>query len=136
MLLFDFPYHSVTERYPESSTRVQFGGGYTFVSKPVAPDQRIFSLNFPALIYYTNPNGSADRSINPKVNLWKLRDFYQAHRLYEMFVYELPADDGNRVTVRFNKPLEIPAGVPGGTGVVQGIQVELIEQPGITPTVT
>lgn len=124
---FDFPYHKVSTTYPESSIRVQFGRSYTFATKPDAPDQRIFTLEFALLKYFLNDMEEVDATINPTINLAALEAFYQAHRLWDTFTYPHPVY-GN-LDVKFNKPLEIPAGVEGGDGAVQKISVELIEQP-------
>lgn len=41
---FNFPYHTVGTDYSDNSTRVQFGRGYVFASRPEAPPQRLFTL--------------------------------------------------------------------------------------------
>ena len=119
METFDFPYFTQATKYPESSTRVAFNNGYTFTAEPTAPDTRTFSLTFPAMIYYLND------TTNPTLNLFRLEKFYQRHRLHKKFLFPHPVY--GTLEVRFNKPLEIPDGTPGGAGVVEKIQIELIE---------
>lgn len=129
---FYFPYHTFSAKYPESSVRVQFGNNWTFTAKPDAPDVRQITLKFQAMKYYPptiDGNGVATQDIttNPEINLAALEKFYQDHRLHKKFIYPHPVY-GDMV-VKFQRPLEIPEGVQGGDGVVEGIEVELMEQP-------
>ena len=124
---FNFPNHMVKTEYPRSSDSVQFGGAYTFVNKPVAPDQRVFVLNFAAMKYYVNPDGSIDVTTDPQNNYRVLQEFYETERLYNEFIYPHPVL-GN-ITVRFKDPLQDPDGISGGMGAVKSFQIKLIEQP-------
>lgn len=127
METFDFPLHVVEDQYPESSATVRFGGGYQFASKPRGPDQITFKLSFDAMWFYESSPGVVDATVNPKINMQVLIDFYEAHRLYQPFIYPHPTR-GN-VVVRFAKPLAVPKGVKKGNGVLEAFQVELIQQP-------
>ncbi|KGM36127.1 hypothetical protein [Inquilinus limosus] len=128
METFNFPRHKFRTQYPESSFRVQFGNSYTFVSKPSAPDQRLFILTFQLVKYYVNGAGQADASIvGEATNAAALDGFYARHRLYEKFIYPHPVY-GN-VVVRFQKPLEIPDGIEGGDGAIENLEVQLLEHP-------
>lgn len=129
MANFNFPYHTFTTEYPESSFRVNLGGSYQFSAPPVAPDQRIFTLHFKALKYFI-VSGVVDKSVSPEVNLARLEDFYDLHKLHATFTYPHPVH-GN-IPCRFNKPLKIPKGTEGGNGVVENIEIELIEMPGMS----
>lgn len=124
---FNFPFHRVETKYPESSFRVQFGNSYTFVSKPSAPDQRTFILKFPTMVYYVDGGGDIDLAVNPTFNMAVLEAFYATQRLFEKFVY--PHAILGNLTVRFNRPLVIPEGFVGGSGAVKAFDVELLEQP-------
>ena len=123
---FNFPHHTVETRYPESSFRLQFGKSYVFAGKPSAPDQRIFSLKFPTMVYYLD-GSTIDLTPNPTFNMAVLEAFYTTHRLYEKFTYP-HAVLGNLI-VRFHKPLIIPEGIKGGSGAVKPFDVEFMEQP-------
>jgi len=127
MQTFDFPYHRVQDTYPTSSTVVQFGGGYQFATKPRGPDQIIFKLHYKAMWFYERGPGAVDRMINPKINMQRLIDFYEAHRLYEPFLYPHPTR--GLVTVRFSKPLDVPKGIEGGNGQTESFQLEFTLQP-------
>lgn len=118
--------------YPESGTRVQFGNNWIFSSKPNAPDQRIFKLTFGALKYivFIDPETGAQSTdvVNElQYNLGALEYFYQQHRLWKSFSFWHPVHQWT--LCRFNKPFEVPVGAPGGSGFVNNINVELIEQP-------
>lgn len=125
METFNYPYHKTSTRNPESSGRVQFGNSYVFTSEPVAPDQRVFRLDFSGLKYYLDQNDDVDPSINPELNMKSLIDFYGRHKLHKSFLYTHPVH--GVVEVRFNAPLEEPTTRVGGSGVTEAFTVELIE---------
>lgn len=127
MKTFNFPYHRVGDAYPQSSTPVQYGGGYEFASKPRGPDQIVFKLNFAAMWYFEGPPGFVDATREPERNMAALQAFYEEHRLYEKFIY--PHARRGNVVVRFKKPLEIPEGVIGGNGMLPSFTIELTLQP-------
>ena len=134
MAVFNFPYHKVGTKYPNSGTRIQMGNSYQFSAPSPAPDQRIFRLKFALLQYFTTPAGQMDRTTMPEINLALLDDFYQAHKLHASFTYNHSVY--GPLTCKFNQPLEIPHGLEGGNGVVRDIEVELIECPGISQSGT
>lgn len=132
METFSWPNHTLAVRYPDSGYRATLGGSYQFAAEPVVPDQREFVLRFEALQFFTQwdeANGLwvPDRTRLPEINLWLLDDFYRAHRTWKSFIYLNPLY--GQVEVKFSTPLEIPHGTKGGNGVVQGIEVRLLEQP-------
>lgn len=100
---FDFPYHTVGDEYPESSTLVRFGSGYQFASKPKGPDQIIFHLAITGLFWWIDRDGNIDWASNPLGNAGLLQKFYEGHRMYAPFLYNHPTR--GIVTVRFHKPL-------------------------------
>lgn len=124
---FDFPYHKVRTTYPASTTRVQMGNSWEFVSAPKAPDQRTFELIFRGMQYFVKSNGEIDRTVNTQRNMALLEDFYQEHQQWKSFYYVHPVH--GTVTVRFMDPLDIPAGIDGGSGVVEEFQIKFIELP-------
>lgn len=129
MAIFNFPYHTYSTENPESSFRVKLGGSYQFSAPPSAPDQRIFKLKFPAMKYFVR-DGALDRNAQPQINLALLEDFYDLHKLHATFTYNHPVYGS--VACRFNKPLKVPEGTRGGNGVVENIEIELIEMPGLS----
>ena len=124
--VFPFMKHSYQIAWPDSSSRMQFGKGYTFAAKPNAPDQLQFTLHFPVMFVYATPDGTIDLNTNPELNMGLLVDFYERHRLYEKFVYD-SAYKGP-VTVRFANPLSFKMDPKGG-GAVEAFQIELVTQP-------
>lgn len=126
MQTFTFMKHTLEVQYPESSAKVKFGRGYTFVSKPRGADQILFILHFKAMwFWFTNPT-TYDKTKNPTINMAVLEDFYNAHKLYEPFIY--PHQTLGNVTVRFDQPLKYKL-VEGGNGQVEPFQLTLITQP-------
>lgn len=125
---FDFPYHVPRTSYPEDQT-VRFGGGYTFATKPDEKMERTFTLSFTAMKYYfdQNTNRWDDYTTNSNNNAHALEKFYIDHRMYKRFIY--PHDVLGNIVVRFKKPLEMPQGVMGGTGVLPPFEVQLVEHP-------
>lgn len=125
METFNFPYHKTRTEYPVNSTPIQFGQSYSFASKPAGPPQRTFILNFKAMKWYINSNGTIDVTTNPTFNMGALDAFYAAHQLWDTFVYPHPIY-GN-LNVRFADPLKHPEVEEGGTGVTQSFEIKLIE---------
>ncbi|MDH7796435.1 MULTISPECIES: hypothetical protein [unclassified Beijerinckia] len=135
--LFDFPYHKISDRYPESSKIVQYGRGYSFASAPIGPDQMIFKLRFDAMFHWLTLYEQIDRYTKPQLNIVLLQEFYEEVRMFTPFNYKHWRR--GLVTVRFNKPLPemmpmtekiIVDQVTGSRGhQVEGFDVELILQP-------
>jgi hypothetical protein len=139
--VFFFPFHKVQDEYPKNSVTTQFGNGYSFASAPIGPPQIMFHLDFPTMFWFTarSPDGPINRtfspSITPGLNLAALVDFYEAHQLYNTFMYPHPTR-GNVIT-RFSKPLITPKNLPqvlnfyeGYWGhMVEPFQIDLILQP-------
>jgi hypothetical protein len=126
METFDFPYFTWTVRYPESSTKVKFGRGYEFASKPKGPDQVTYILHFKTMEFFLNVAGNVSTTIQPKINMAKLEAFYNAHKMYEKFLINIPGK-GN-LTVRFVKPLEYKI-AENGQGTVDAFTLEVLTQP-------
>lgn len=130
MAVFNFPYHKVSHRYPESSFVAQLGNSYQYSAAPTAPDQRIFTLYFALMKWFVTPQGQLDKAAFPEINLALLEDFYNTHKRHYTFTYPHPIF--GELSCRFNKALMIPAGVTDGQGIVQSIELEFIEVPGLT----
>lgn len=126
MAVFNFPYHTIEVKYPESSVKVAFGGGYEFASKPKAPDQVEYTLSFPAMFFFETVPGVEDVTPHPAVNMTVLENFYNAHKMYEKFTYPHPTK-GN-IQVRFGDPLSYKI-VSNGKGRVEPFSIKLISQP-------
>lgn len=127
METFDFPYHTVETDNPDSGYRVQLGGSYVFTTPPTDPDQRTFTLRFPVMKFFLNGSGVLDSTIKPEINMKRLIDFYQNHKLYKSFQYNHPIH--GLLVVKFNKPLKEPEGIVNGDGATKEVTIELIETP-------
>ncbi len=134
---FDFPYHTIGDEYPESSTLVRFGRGYQFASKPNGPDQIIFHLVLSPLFWWLDADNNVDWTANPRGNAGTLQKFYETQRLYNKFYYPHPTR--GTVVVRFHKPIppfrSIKDAVSSDTETglrghqIEPVNVDLILQP-------
>lgn len=127
MAIFSFPYHTVKTKYAPSGFRVSFGGNYTFTAAPDAPTPRIFTLSFPdgAMKYFLNEADEIDPTIEPERNMQAMDDFYREHETWKSFTYNHPVYGA--LNVKFSKELEIPEGIKGGDGAVEGFSLEMTE---------
>lgn len=103
MKQFDFPFHKLSDEYPESSKSMSLGGGYSFASAPKGPDQITFHLDFEAMWFWVTLDGMHNSWIQPHINARRLQEFYEEHRMYKPFIF-LHEIRGRRV-VRFAKAL-------------------------------
>lgn len=127
MAVFPCTYFTYATRYPETGTRIQFGNSYTFAAGPTSPDQRVFTLSLAGMQYFVDDLGAIDLSQEPGRNMAVLEAFYNTHKLHLTFDFNHPVL--GLVQCKFNRPLDVPEGVPGGGGVVNDVSVELIEIP-------
>ena len=127
MDIFPFDKHIVRTEYPQNSTRVTLGSGYTFDATPDAPDARTFYLQFQGFAYFQTEAGEVDTTTEPTKNFALLDAFYQAHRLHVQFLYNHPAY--GQVVVKFKEPLKTPNPIRGGMGALDGFELTLVEVP-------
>lgn len=126
METFNFPKHTLSVKYPESSAKMTFGKGYEFATKPKGPDQVSYTLAFRGMFFFLNGDGTFDATSQPTINMATLEQFYTRHRLYEKFIYPHPAL-GNLV-MRFDTPLEYKI-QENGNGAVEPFTLTLLTQP-------
>jgi hypothetical protein len=125
METFDFPFFgSPTVEYPDDQKRLKLGRGYTFVTKPLDPIERIFKLNMTGMQWHVDQSGNVDATVDPQTNARALEIFYETHRLHGEFWFPRPGY-GN-VRVRFSKPLQMPQ-PEGNKGVIPAFEIELME---------
>lgn len=124
---FDFDYHSVSTKYPETGTRMKLGGSYTYSSTPTEPPARTITLHFAenAMRIHMTSRGVPDLEKDRAINFNRLDAFYRKHELHMAFVY--PHEIYGDLVVKFSKPLEMPQLTKGGW--VPSFSVELEEQP-------
>lgn len=127
METFSWMMHRFSTEYPETGFRVQLGNSYQYAAPPVAPDQRKITLKFATMKYFVNTAGVVDATIQPEINFLALENFYNAHKLWRKFYYNHPVY--GQLVCKFNKPLQVPDGIPDGGGCLEPFEVELIEVP-------
>lgn len=127
MAVFPCEYFTVQTKYPTSGTQVRLGNSYTYTAPPTAPDQRTFIVKVQGMQYFVASNGSIDTVTEPGRNMAVLEQFYNDHKMYMTFQFEHPVY--GTVDCKFSRPLEIPEGVAGGTGVLPTFDIEFIEIP-------
>ena len=127
METFVFPYHIMEVKYPDSGAAISFGGGYEFTSKPRAPDQVEYILNFEAMWFFTDlSDAKLDINKNPKMNMGLLEAFYNKHKMYGKFWY--PHQTQGLLKVRFAEPLSYKIAKAGG-GRVEPFSLRFKLQP-------
>ena len=124
--IFDFPYHLAKTDNP-SGVSIKLGGSYTFSTPPTDPDQRIFTLAFKGMKYFTDEDGDLTDVTFPQLNMFTLTKFYQRHKMFKSFRYTHPVH--GELEVKFNKPLVEEYPETGGFGVVKDFSIELLEIP-------
>lgn len=124
---FDFDYHSMSTKYPETGIRMKLGGSYTYTSTPTEPPARIITLHFDenAMRIFMTAPGVPDVTRDPAINFNRLDAFYRKHELHMSFIY--PHEIYGNLIVKFNKPLEMPKLTKGGW--VPSFSLEFEEQP-------
>lgn len=127
MATFPCTYFTYQTRYPESGIRVQLGNSYQYDVAPEAPDQRIFTLTLPGMQYFLTSGGAIDLVASPGRNMAVLEAFYNTHKRAMAFTFVHPVLGS--LQCKFNRPLEIPDGLPGGGGVLNPVTLELVEIP-------
>lgn len=126
MATFNFPFHKVETRNPESGFSVDMGGNYVFSSKPDAPDNRMFALDFETMRFFENSSGVLVSDVGIQYNMLTLIEFYQTHKLWKSFTYPHPIYGD--ITVRFARPLVEPKiREETNNGLVEPFQIELRE---------
>lgn len=125
---FDFPYFTEHTEYQDSARALKLGGGWDYVVEPVVPDPRLFNVNLKALVWYcdiVDGREVVNINVNPDLNAGRLDAFYARHRLFKPFYFNHPKY--GVVKVRFNEPLKLGEPTKNGGGVVENVQLKLIE---------
>lgn len=118
--------HRYSTAYAEGD-RVELGGSYMFAAEPDGPDQRVFTLYFDTMFYFTDSSGQLDKTVRPDINFGAFEDFYKSHRLWKTFTYNHPIY--GQLAVKFAKPLETPKGLANGNGALESFSIDLVEIP-------
>lgn len=121
----NFMNHKRDVKYLQNTSSVTLGNGYEFVSSPISPLLKEFTLYFTGFRYYFNDDGSIDYETNKdKNNVGALALFYEQMNMNNMFVYNDPVY--GKTMVRFKEPLSLPKTL-GPFAVVSDFSVVLTE---------
>lgn len=127
MATFPVKFFTFSTKYPNSGTRIQLGRSYQFDSPAEAPDQRLFLLRISGMQYFLDASDQIDEVVSQELNMAFLENFYNIHKMAVAFDFNHPVY--GTLSCKFNRPLEIPEGLPSGNGVLGAFEVELVEQP-------
>lgn len=121
----NFMNHKREFEFLKNVQAIELGNGYSYVSKPISPLLKKFTLKFTGFRYYFNSDGTPDSETNKSHNNFKtLLDFYETMNMCETFIYN--DEIYGPLTVRFAEPLKDP-GTSGPFGAVNDFQVVLQE---------
>lgn len=121
----DFKIHKREFKYLSNVMGIKMGNGYSFMSKPISPMLKEFTLHFTGYRYYFNNDGSIDYETNKnKNNLGALCQFYEEMNQCTTFIYN--DSQFGAVNVRFAEPLVIPQTM-GNRAVAEDFTIVLEE---------
>lgn len=121
----NFMNHKRDVKYLQNTSSITLGNGYEFVSSPISPLLKEFTLYFTGFRYYFNDDGSIDYETNKdKNNVGALALFYEQMNMNNMFVYNDSVY--GKTMVRFKEPLSLPKTL-GPFAVVSDFSVVLTE---------
>lgn len=125
---FDFcPNSLVPEMIPPDPTNGMSMNGWSFSAKPTIPFQRSWRITLHGMRWYTNAGtGLFDTTTDPTHNAARLEAFYQANGCWDTFSWTHPHISG-AMTVRFKVPVQIPAALSNSGGVINPLEVTLIQ---------
>lgn len=120
-----FKNHKREFKYLGNVTAVQLGNGYSYISKPIAPQLKEFTLSFSGYRFYFDEEGRLDYETNKELNnMGTLCQFYEEMNQYTTFVYN--DEQFGAVPVRFKEPLTVPK-TTGDRGFVEDFTITLVE---------
>lgn len=99
--------------------------GWHFSAKPSTPYQRKFRVTLFGLRWFLNSSGTYDDVTDPKHNARLLELFYQQNQTWSEFSWNHP--HLGELQVRFAEPVNVPRGVANGQGLVEEMEVMLVE---------
>src|SRR5690349_10079172 len=108
----------------DTSTTVTMNG-WLFASRPVSPMQRRFRVNLHGLRWYLNNDDTYDSTTNPTFNARALELFYEAHEQWKTFEWDHP--HFGTMEVKFAAPVNVPAAPKGNDGMLEPLEITLVE---------
>jgi hypothetical protein len=126
---FDFsPESQVPETLTRETSNTVTMNGWLFSARPTSPMQRRFRVRLHGLKWYLNDvDDTYDSTTDPTHNARAVELFYEAHEMWNPFTWTHP--HLGSLTVRFAAPVNVPAAPPGGDGLLEPLEVTLVEGP-------
>lgn len=127
MAAFEFcPDSQVPETISPPPVEATSMNGWSFSSRPSVPYQRKFKIKLHGLVWYLNTaTGLYDELTDPRHNARVLEKFYQAHQTWKEFTWRHP--HLGMMTCKFAEKLDVPAGISNSGGVLEALEVTLME---------
>lgn len=125
------PNSKVPETLTRETSNTVTMNGWLFSARPTSPMQRRFRLVVHGLRWYLNTDDTYDATTNPTINARALENFYSAHEMWDPFIFPHP-HLGNLV-VKFAAPLNVPAGQKDGGGLLEPLEIMLVEAGMVVP---
>lgn len=122
----NFMLHKLQTDIQPQGLQISLGGGYSFATDGGYPLVHKLQLKFTGYKFYLKEDKTIDYETNKNINnLGTLYKFYTEKRQNKIFSYDHPLL--GLINVRFENPLNIPAGVKNGNGLVEDFEVTLIQ---------
>jgi hypothetical protein len=119
------PQSLVVETIPPDPVQGVSMNGWAFVSKPQIPYQRRFKVTLHGMRWIMNSDGTYDVTTTPNTNARALEVFYQAHLIWDNFLFGHP-HLGN-LTCRFATAVTVPASPARNAGFLDPLEIMLVE---------
>lgn len=119
------PNGTVPETLPREASNTVTFGGWKFTARPTSPIQRAFRVRLHGLRWYLNTDGTYDKTTNPTINAAALEEFYSTYEQWAPFTWVHP--HLGLLTVKFNAPLAVPAGQVNAGGLLEPLEIMLVE---------
>jgi hypothetical protein len=128
MKTFKFcPDSLVPETLVRENAQVMSLGGWQFTARPTTPFQRRFKITLHGLRWYTYDDGRYDPVTDPDHNAHLLERFYAEHEMWKPFTWVHPHIGYAPIECRFQSLLNVPAAIPNSAGLIEPLEVNLIE---------
>jgi hypothetical protein len=119
------PNSLVPETIPPTPVQGVSMNGWGFSSKPAIPYQRTFRVTLHGMRWFLTASGTFDDATQQTINARWLEEFYQLNGVWDNFFWRHPHLGTMRC--RFQAPLSVPAGKPNSGGLLDPLEVMLIE---------
>lgn len=123
---FNFcPTSLVPELLPPEPVKGMSMNGWNFSSKPTVPYQPKWKVTLEGMRWYLQSNGLFDVTTDLTHNARVLEVFYQTNQTWDSFAWTHPHIGA--LTVRFAEPVTIPKAIPNSNGLIEMVEVTLVQ---------